>query len=96
MNSACEACEQAAWEVTEPTHGEGAPFRVCAACHRRLHEQALRPREWYNLAKRHGWWPYALHDDFYEEDGTACQPDGDVELPDLYPAPTLGEVSRDP
>jgi hypothetical protein len=56
---------------------------------------ALRPREWFNLAKRHGWWQYLLHDDFYDEDGTAYQAEQDVEIPEQHPAPTLAEVRDD-
>jgi len=53
---------------------------------------ALRPLEWFNLAKRHGWAQFLLHDDFYDEDGTATQPEEDVERPELFPAPTLATV----
>ena len=36
-----------------------------------------------------------MHDDFYEEDGTACQPEEDVADAWLFPAPTLEQVSGD-
>lgn len=91
----CEACE-AAPVVVEETCDEGIPYRVCTACHLRLMARALRPREWYNLAKRHGWWKYLLHDDFYDDDGTAHQPEQDVDEPELHPAPTLLDVADDP
>jgi hypothetical protein len=37
-----------------------------------------------------------LHDDFYDQDGIAHQPDVDVECPEDFPAPKLAHVSRDP
>ncbi len=54
---------------------------------------SLRPLEWFNLAKRHGGAQFFLHDDFYDEDGTATQPEGEVEQSELFPAPTLAAVS---
>lgn len=33
-----------------------------------------------------------LHDDFYDDDGTATQPEEDVVDADSYPAPTLCDV----
>lgn len=96
MTSTCEACEKAAWDRVEPCDDEGAPFHLCAACHSRLHARSLRPIEWYNLAKRYGWWQFRLHDDFYDQDGTATQPESDVESPNLFTAPTLAAASNDP
>jgi len=52
--------------------------------------------EWFNLAKRHGPWQFLLHDDFYDEDGTALQPECEVVTPELYPSPVLGVISDDP
>jgi hypothetical protein len=49
--------------------------------------------EWYNLAKRHGWYQFLLHDDFYDEDGSAYQPRTEVDRADEFPAPTLAEVA---
>ena len=57
--------------------------------------RSLRPLEWYNLAAVHGPFQFLLHDDFYEEDGTACQPEEDVADAWLFLAPTLEEVSGD-
>ena len=96
MTSLCEACESAASDTDEPCDDEAAPYHLCSACHSRLHARALRPIEWYNLAKRHGWWRFLLHDDFYDEDGTASQPEYEVDSPHLYPAPTLDAVSNNP
>lgn len=89
MSSLCEACESCSAAVVEPADDEDAPYLVCEACHRRLMARSLRPLEWFNLAKRHGWAQFLLHDDFYDEDGTATQPEEDVEKSELYPAPTL-------
>jgi hypothetical protein len=96
MTSVCEVCETAASDATEPSGDEAAPYHLCSACHRRLLARALRPIEWYNLAKRHGWWQYLLHDDFYDDDGAASQPECDVESPNLYPEPALDAVANDP
>jgi hypothetical protein len=52
--------------------------------------------EWYNLAKRHGWYQFLLHDDFYDEDGTASQPEETVECPTDFPAPSLAGVEHEP
>jgi hypothetical protein len=96
MSPQCQACETAAYDCIEPCDNAESPYRLCSDCHHRLHARTLRPREWYNLAKRHGWRQFLLHDDFYDEDGSASQPDGEVESPELHPAPTLKEVSSDP
>jgi len=55
----------------------------------------LRPSEWFNLAGKFGWWQYLLHDDFYDDDGTASQPEDAVEAAELHPCPTLPQVSND-
>lgn len=55
----------------------------------------MRPLEWYNLATIHSPYQFLLHDDFYDEDGTACQPEEDVADAELFPAPTLEEVAAD-
>jgi hypothetical protein len=95
MVTTCEACGAAPAEIEEDYDG-ASPFRVCAACHNRLVNLSLRPREWFNLAKRHGWWQFLLHDDFYGEDGTAYQPKFDLVDPDSNRAPTLQQVANDP
>ena len=96
MPSLCEACANAPIEVTEPCDDANDPYRLCSHCHGRLVALALRPVEWFNLSQRHGWWQFLLHDDFYDEDGTATQPQTPVDLPELFPAPTLDEVARNP
>jgi hypothetical protein len=92
MSSICEACEIEPCTAIERCDDEEEPYLLCAECHGRLHRRALRPLEWFNLAKRHGWSKFLLHDDFYDDDGQAGVPDGDVENPERYPAPTLRDV----
>lgn len=96
MSQHCEACERVEGVIIEPCDDAQNPYRLCEACHQRLHLRTLRPLEWYNLAKRHGWFQFLLHDDFYEEDGTATQPESDVEDLESFPAPTLSSVRQDP
>lgn len=95
MSSLCESCERASIAVIEPCDDPQEPYRLCGACHQKLHVRALRPLEWYNLAKRHGWNQLLLHDDFYDQDGMADQPEEPVERPGEYPAPTLPIVAHD-
>lgn len=91
----CEACERNNVEIAEPCDDPNEPYRICNPCYQRLHARALRPLEWYNLAKRHGWYQHLLHDDFYDEDGNADQPEERVEHPERYPAPTLELAMQD-
>jgi hypothetical protein len=95
MPRICEACERANAEVVEPGDDPGEFYHVCAACQHRLRTRALRPLEWYNLAKRHGWDQYFLHDDFYDDNGAAAQPEVPVEHPNDFPSPTLSQVAHD-
>lgn len=94
MTNTCEACELVLANVEEPCDG-GQPYRVCDQCHSRLTARALRPREWFNLAKTHGPGQFLLHDDFYGEDGTAYQPETNVKNADQFPIPALSEVQHD-
>lgn len=96
MANLCHACESAPVEVIDSCDDANEPYRVCSACHRRLHARALRPLEWYNLAKCHGWYAFLLHDDFYNEDGSADQPEEEVEESERFPVPSLAAVSGDP
>lgn len=96
MNQLCEACESAPAELAEACDNPNEPYHLCFKCCERLHVRTLRPVEWYNLAKRHGPGAFLLHDDFYDEDGTATQPEEDVEAPDRFPAPTFAEVAQVP
>ena len=81
--------------MAEPNEDPREPFLVCAGCYPRLLACALRPREWFNLARRHGPQSALLHDDMYEDDGTASQPSEPVEDADAFPAPTLDESAVD-
>ncbi|MEO1525880.1 MAG: hypothetical protein AAFX06_10610 [Planctomycetota bacterium] len=56
---------------------------------------ALRPVEWFNLASTHGPNKHLLHDDFYDDEGTAHQPEFTVVDPDLLPAPKLSGIADD-
>ena len=94
MPQLCEARECAAAQTVEPCDDANEPYHLCVACHQRLHARALRPFEWYNLAKRHGWYQFLLHDDFYDEDGTASQPEDGVECPGDFSAPSLAAAAR--
>lgn len=91
----CEACEKNIVEVIEPCDDPIEPYQVCGVCHKRLLARALRPFEWYNLAKRHGWYQFLLHDDFYDEEGRADQAEMEVDDQEQYPAPSLSSVSAD-
>ncbi len=86
---ACESCERASVEILEACDDPGHPYRLCSPCHARLLKRSLRPLEWFNLAKRHGWWLHLLHEDFYSQDGIADQPLEEVSSPSDFPAPTL-------
>jgi len=96
MTSLCEACEKDEFDTVEPCDNAESPYRLCRSCHIRLRGLSLRPFEWYNLAKRHGWWQFLLHDDFYDQEGKAWQPESEVASPELFPIPTLSDVSGDP
>lgn len=96
MNPLCQACERRPSALVDPADDVGDPYVVCQGCHGRLIARSLRPLEWFNLAKRHGWSQFLLHDDFYDDDGTASQPEEDVEAPEALPAPSLKEAAAAP
>ena len=91
----CQACRSAPVETTIESGESRNAFQVCGACAHRLRTFSLRPLEWYELAVIQGPSQFLLHEDFYDQDGTACQPEEDVVDADLFPAPTLEEVSGD-
>lgn len=93
MNKRCEACELRPFAVREPCDSPETPYLVCSECHVRLLARSLRPLEWFNLAKRYGWSQYLLHDDFYDQDGVAWQPEHEVESADSFPMPALGAIA---
>jgi hypothetical protein len=48
------------------------------------------------LVKWHGWWRFLLHDDFYDENGEASQPQIEVVDKTLYPIPSFNDVREAP
>lgn len=92
-NQVCRACLNESSTVEEVSEDSSKNILLCRGCHQRLVALALRPSEWYNLAREFGPWQFHLHDDFYDEDGTATQPEEPVDSPGDFPAPTLDQVS---
>jgi hypothetical protein len=92
--SLCQACCQrpVAEEVGDDDPLE--PYRVCRECSDRLRRRALRPIEWFNLAVLHGWNKFLLHDDFYDQDGSASQPDIDNCATEGMHAPSLEKCAE--
>jgi hypothetical protein len=89
----CEACgtAPAPLEIAGDEANEVPPFRVCARCAHRIQSFSLRPLEWFNLAAVHG--PVReLHDDFYDQDGTAYAAQEPVEDASSL-APSLAEAT---
>jgi hypothetical protein len=95
-NVTCEASKQAPVQTKVESQCPKHPFRVCNSCAHRLRKLSLRPLEWFNLAAAHTFCEYYLHDDFYDDDGTAHQPQEEVVSPEAFPAPTLAEAQNNP
>ena len=91
----CEACKVKVINIEEISDDPNQPYKLCNECHDRLLKRSLRPIEWYNLAVVHSTNKFLLHDDFYDEDGEACQPDEDVIVTDKDKVPTLEDVQND-
>ena len=91
----CEACRIAPVAVSNANDDPTQPYQLCADCNSRLVGLALRPLEWFNLASAHGPNKHLLHDDFYDDVGTAYQPEMPVENPSSFPAPSLDEIAGD-
>lgn len=91
----CQATKTEPATIELPSQSPDGPFLLCAGAANRLHLLSLRPSEWFNLAAIHGPFEYYLHDDFYTEDGDACQPKQAVSDAKRFPCPTLGESSGD-
>lgn len=96
MLTLCQACQVSPAEIVEPRDDPDEPYELCLDCHRRLITFSLRPREWYNLASIHSFYKFCLHDDFYEENGTATQSKKPVIDAELFPRPSLSDVSNSP
>jgi hypothetical protein len=95
INDLCEACKRNEINVVEKSDDPNQPYKLCNQCHERLLKYSLRPIEWYNLAVVHSPKKFLLHDDLYEEDGEACQPEEDVFVTKKDKAPTLRAVRND-
>ncbi|MGE8082032.1 hypothetical protein [Peribacillus loiseleuriae] len=91
----CEACKRNEINVVETSDDPNQPYKLCNQCHERLLKYSLRPIEWYNLSVVHSPNKFLLHDDFYEEDGEACQSEEDVVVTKKDKAPTLRDVRND-
>ncbi|WP_223702313.1 hypothetical protein [Sutcliffiella deserti] len=90
----CESCCKRAIEIKVESDEPAQPYQLCHSCHTHLVSLSLRPLEWYNLAVIHSPNKYYLHDDFYDEDGSACQPEEEFEDSFYEPAPNLDDVSH--
>jgi hypothetical protein len=90
----CQACRQNPVEAVLDNEQPDQPYRLCLACAHRIEMFSLRPLEWFNLAAIHGPNKFLLHDDFYYENGTAGQPEDEVEEPERFPAPTLEQAAK--
>ncbi|PFB27737.1 hypothetical protein [Bacillus cereus] len=88
----CEACKQNPVHKIEESDEANQPYKLCSPCHERLISLSLHPNEWYNLAVVHSPYKYYLHDDFYEENGVATQPELNMDEHNLTPTPTLENV----
>lgn len=95
LDKACESCKLNPAAVEEPTEVPTQPYQLCNPCHERLLKRSLKPIEWFNLAVIHSPSAALLHDDFYEEDGEATQPDEEVIVTRKELAPSLKKVKRD-
>ncbi|RZT15552.1 hypothetical protein [Fictibacillus sp. BK138] len=91
----CEACKRKEIHVVETSDDPDQPYKLCNHCHKRLVTYSLRPLEWYNLAVIHSPNKFLLHDDLYEEDGVACQPEENIDVSSKDKAPTLKNVQDD-
>ena len=89
----CQACRHRPVVEVIADDDPTGPYKVCEDCAHRLQNRALRPIEWFNLAAIHGWSKYLLHDDFYDQDGTAVQPSIELLPTEGFRAPTLKEAS---
>ena len=94
LTDLCEACKRNEATVVEIGDDPNQPYNLCDSCHERLLKYSLRPLEWYNLAVTHSPNKFLLHDDFYEEDGEACQPEEEVVVTEKDKAPTLQDVEE--
>jgi hypothetical protein len=93
ISLACEACRFRPITQTIVNAVPDEPYQLCDACSGRLHQRALRPLESFNLAALHGW-VGLLHDDYYDQDGVASDPEVNDYSIDGLVAPTFDEASQ--
>jgi hypothetical protein len=68
----CPSCQKRKIESVKDHENNGFQYSLCLKCEERLINYALRPIEYFRLKAFYGD-THLLHDDFYDEDGTACQ-----------------------
>lgn len=90
----CQACRSAPASYLVPDDDPDQPYLLCPDCYDRTAHFSLRPREWFHLASVHGPLKHHLHDDFYDDNGCACQPAKPVVDAELFPYPAMGEWTR--
>jgi hypothetical protein len=90
----CQSCRQKPVDITDYCDDAVDPYQLCHPCHQRLVDRALRPLEYFNLVAKHGS-KFLLHDDFYDSDGTAEQPETEVEFDKKLAFPLFTEVKDD-
>lgn len=91
--AACQACEKVGRLIRVDEDDPSEPYLLCQDCSQRLFLRALQPLEWFNLASKHGCQKYLIHDGFYDQDGTACQPEAQLDPNDCLMAPSLNDVT---
>ncbi|XKH50141.1 hypothetical protein LG275_11120 [Chryseomicrobium palamuruense] len=91
----CQACEINEVKVIETSDNPDFPYYLCEDCNERLEARALKPIEWYRLAIIYSPHSFSLHDDFYDDNGEATQPDEEFEVEEHELAPTLEDVQED-
>lgn len=87
----CQSCGRNSVEVVDDCDNPAYPYKVCKDCHERLVSRSLRPREYFNLTSQHGM-TFLLHDDFYDNDGTACDPEVALVVDPGLTFPMLSEL----
>lgn len=90
----CQACRRRPFTEEVGDDDPLEAYKVCRECGDRLRRLALRPIEWFNLTSVHGWNKFLLHDDFYDQDGSASQPDADNYSTEGIQAPTLETCAK--
>lgn len=88
----CQACQKERATLLEVVDNPEYPYHLCEGCHERLLTFSLRPIEWYHLAVIYSPGHYHLHDDFYDDDGKAVQPEMKVTATKSDCSPRLKDV----